>query len=77
MLQQWMNWRSLLAIIAMAIVIATIFYSRLLAGKMAMEERHKVEVWAEAPAIYCQGNPRPGYTFCNHYYGRADGDTCY
>lgn len=57
MLQQWMNWRSLLAIIAMAIVIATIFYSRLLAGKMAMEERHKVEAWAEAQQFIAKATP--------------------
>lgn len=57
MLQQWMNWRSLLAIIAMAIVIATIFYSRLLAGKIAMEERHKVEAWAEAQQFIAKATP--------------------
>ncbi len=48
MFQQWLNWRSLLAIIAVIIVIGTIFYSRFLAGKIALEERHKVEAWAEA-----------------------------
>jgi hypothetical protein len=57
MLHQWMNWRSLLAIIAMAIVIATIFYSRLLAGKIAMEERHKVEAWAEAQQFIAKATP--------------------
>lgn len=57
MLQQWMNWRSLLAIIAMAIVITTIFYSQLLAGKIAMEERHKVEAWAEAQQFIAKATP--------------------
>jgi signal transduction histidine kinase len=48
MMQQWLNWRNLLALAAIAIVIATIFYSRFLAGKIAAEERQKVEYWAEA-----------------------------
>jgi signal transduction histidine kinase len=48
MLQLWMNWRTLLALVAVAIVTVTIFYSRYLSGKIAAEERHKVEAWAEA-----------------------------
>ncbi len=48
MLQQWFNWRTGLAGIAMAIVIATIFYSRYLARTIAADERQKVEAWAVA-----------------------------
>jgi signal transduction histidine kinase len=48
MLRTWMNWRTLLALVAMVIVIATIFYSRYLSGKIAEEERDKVQAWAAA-----------------------------
>ena len=42
------NWRTGLAIIAIAIVSGTIFYSQFLAKKIAAEERQKVLQWAEA-----------------------------
>ena len=42
------NWRALLAFLALIIVIGTIFYSRYLAGKIALEERNKVELWVSA-----------------------------
>jgi signal transduction histidine kinase len=48
MLGQYFNWRSLLALIAIAIVSGTIFYSNYLANKIAKEERQKVEEWVEA-----------------------------
>ncbi len=48
MIQPWFNWRTGLAIIAIAIVTGTIFYSQFLARKIAREERDKVELWVEA-----------------------------
>ncbi len=42
------NWRSWLALLALSIVIGTIFYSRYLATKIAQEERDKVELWVYA-----------------------------
>lgn len=42
------NLRGVLTLIAMAIVVATIFYSRYLAHKIADDERQKVEAWVEA-----------------------------
>ena len=63
MFQQWLNWRSLLAIIAVIIVIGTIFYSRLLAGKIAREERHKVEAWAEAQQFIAKATPEQDILF--------------
>ncbi|TWI83789.1 histidine kinase/DNA gyrase B/HSP90-like ATPase [Lacibacter cauensis] len=48
MLGQYFNWRTLLALIAILIVTGTIFYSNYLAGKIAVEERLKVEQWVEA-----------------------------
>lgn len=48
MIQQWVNWRTALALIAITIVTGTIFYSNYLAKKIAEEERQKVETWVEA-----------------------------
>jgi signal transduction histidine kinase len=48
MLGQYFNWRTLLALVAILIVTGTIFYSNYLAGKIAVEERLKVEQWVEA-----------------------------
>lgn len=48
MIQPLFNWKTGLALIAIAIVTGTIFYSQYLAKKIAREERQKVEEWAEA-----------------------------
>lgn len=48
MIQPWFNWRTGLAVIAIAIVTGTIFYSQYLARKIAKEEREKVQLWVEA-----------------------------
>ncbi len=42
------NWRTVLAIVAIAIVTGTIFYSNHLAKKIAAEEKIKIEQWVEA-----------------------------
>lgn len=58
------NWRALLAFLALIIVIGTIFYSRYLAGKIALEERNKVELWVSASkAIF--DNPNQPLTLPN------------
>lgn len=48
MIQQWVNWRTVLGLVAIVIVTGTIFYSNYLAKKIAEEERQKVETWVEA-----------------------------
>ncbi len=48
MFQLLFNWRSLVALVAILIASGTIVYSRYLGGKIAMEERQKVEEWVEA-----------------------------
>ena len=48
MFSQFVNWRSTLAIIAIAIVTGTIFYSNYLAKKIAHDEREKVDVWVQS-----------------------------
>jgi two-component sensor histidine kinase len=48
MFRQWINWRTLLALVAIFIVSGTIWYSSYLADKIEKEERQKVEEWVEA-----------------------------
>jgi signal transduction histidine kinase len=48
MIQPLFNWKTGLALIAIAIVSGTIFYSQFIAKKIAAEERLKVEEWVEA-----------------------------
>jgi len=48
MLGQLFNLRSALAIIAVAIVTGTIFYSNFLSRKIEVEEREKISQWVEA-----------------------------
>jgi len=48
MIQPLFNWKTGLALIAIAIVSGTIFYSQYLEKKIAAEERLKVEEWVEA-----------------------------
>jgi len=57
MLQPWMNWRTLLALVAVAIVTASIFYSRYLSREIASDERKKVEAWAEAQQFIARAGP--------------------
>ena len=51
MIQPLFNWRTGLALIAIAIVSGTIFYSQYLARKIAGEERQKVEQYVEATKL--------------------------
>ncbi|HWB90916.1 MAG TPA: HAMP domain-containing sensor histidine kinase [Puia sp.] len=48
MIRSLLNWRSLLALVGIVIVTATIFYSQYLAKKIATEERQKVSLWVAA-----------------------------
>lgn len=45
---QLFNWRTLLVLIAIAIVTGTVFYSNYLSKKIAVEERKKVNVWVQS-----------------------------
>jgi len=51
MFQQMLNWRSLLAFIAILIVSGTIWYSSYLAKKIEYEERQRVEQWVDAVTL--------------------------
>src|SRR3954465_6445199 len=48
MIQQWLNWRTVLTLFAICIVNGTIFYSNYLSKKIAEDEKQKVETWVEA-----------------------------
>jgi signal transduction histidine kinase len=48
MVSQFFNWRYLLALVAIAIVTGTVFYSNYLAKKIAADERRKVNVWVQS-----------------------------
>lgn len=48
MIRALLNWRTWLTLVAIVIVTATIFYSRYLAGKIAKDERQKVQLWVAA-----------------------------
>ncbi len=48
MIQQWINWRTFLGLVAIVIVTGTVFYSDFLGKKIAQEEKQKVGTWVEA-----------------------------
>ncbi|MHA4811490.1 sensor histidine kinase [Flavitalea flava] len=48
MIRSLLNWRSLLALVAIIIVSGTIFYSQYLAKQIARDERQKVALWVAA-----------------------------
>lgn len=48
MFNQVFNWRSVLGLIAIAIVTGTIFYSNYLSKKISHDEREKVDVWVQS-----------------------------
>jgi signal transduction histidine kinase len=58
MIQSLLNWRSLLALLGIAIVSGTIIYSQYLAQKIASEERQKVQQWVTAGEAIATPNPQ-------------------
>lgn len=58
MIKEWINWRTILVIVAICTVGCTIFYSNYLAKKIANEERQKMEQWVEA----IKNNSNPNIT---------------
>ena len=56
MIQQWLNGKTLLFVIAVAIVTGTVFYSSYLAKKIASDEKKKVELWVEAQRTIINSN---------------------
>jgi len=48
MFSSLINWRTNIALIAIAIIIGTIFYSNFLSKKIAADEKQRVEQWVQA-----------------------------
>ena len=48
MFSQLLHWRTVLGIVAIAIVSGTIFYTNYLSKKIAHDEREKVDVWVQS-----------------------------
>ena len=59
------NWRNLMTLVAIAIVIATVFFSRYLAGRISVEERSKVEAWAQAQRFIARASPEQDLVFAS------------
>ena len=59
MFGQLFNLRTWLALVAVAIVTGTIFYSNFLAKKIAREERQKVNVWVQALKTRAETTEKP------------------
>lgn len=48
MIKQWINGKTSMALIALLIVLGTVWYSQYLANKIAAEEKAFVEIWVQA-----------------------------
>ncbi len=62
MIHQWLNGRTLLFIVAAAIVSSTIFYSSYLSKKIAEDEKLRVETWVEAQHTIINSNNEANLT---------------
>jgi signal transduction histidine kinase len=65
MFRQLLNFRSLLTLIAVAIVIGTIFYSNYLSKKIEVEEREKISQWVEANKFIATAPPNADITLAS------------
>jgi signal transduction histidine kinase len=65
MLTQFFNWRTALAIIAIAIVTGTVFYSDYLSKKIAADEREKVAVWVQSLKTRAAANDQAALDLTN------------
>ncbi|HTN45417.1 MAG TPA: HAMP domain-containing sensor histidine kinase [Flavipsychrobacter sp.] len=53
-MRQFLNWKTYFIVVALAIVTATLFYTNLLAGKLAEDEKIKVEQYVEGLKVLSQ-----------------------
>lgn len=65
MFRQLFNLRSALALIAVAIVTGTIFYSNFLSKKIEVEEREKISQWIEANKFIATAPPNANLTLAS------------
>jgi signal transduction histidine kinase len=64
-LHSFLNWKTLLAILAIVIATGTIIYSQYLGSKIAGEERLKVEQWVEASKFIIEAPAEANITFAS------------
>lgn len=65
MLSQLFNWRTGLAVVAIAIVTGTIFYSNYLSKKIEQDERRKVNIWVESLKVKIATEDQSAINFTN------------
>jgi hypothetical protein len=65
MFTQLFNWRTGLALVAIAIVTGTIFYSNYLAKKIERDEREKVDVWVQSLKTRATANEQSAIDLTN------------
>lgn len=58
MWQRWMNWRTVLVVVAITITCGTVIYSNYLSEKLKTEQRKKVEAWVEAQKTLLQSGDK-------------------
>lgn len=62
---RWLNWRNVLAVVAILIISGTIIYSRYLAQKIADDETHKIKTWVEAQRLLMNSNDAASLTLAS------------
>ena len=56
MIQRYLNWKTLLILIALAIISGTVWYSGFLAKKIVVEERQRVQEWVASREVFMSAN---------------------
>lgn len=62
-MRQYLNWKTYLILVALAIVSATLFYTTALSKRLAMEERRNVEQFAKAVQFLATASPEQDLSF--------------
>lgn len=62
MIQRYLNWRTILVLVAICIIGGTIWYSRYLAKKIETEEKQRVEEWVNANKLLNSTNETEAIT---------------
>jgi signal transduction histidine kinase len=65
MLARFISWRTLLMLLALAIVGATVWYTVYLSKKISMEERQRVEEWVQASKVLQSSSDPASISFAN------------
>src|SRR6187549_3270130 len=65
MITQLFNWRTTLAILAIGIVMGSVFYSNYISKKIAEDEREKVDVWVQSLKTRAQATEKVALDLTN------------